>query len=607
MAKKPKKQLTAKEQRALWAKQFLEHKYTYQPAQFTMEETIRRLTPVAVYQQRECMLEYIISHGQTPNLPKILKHFNKRPLTEEECINYKLPFSGVKPKKKSKKTKEVATKKETTQSELIKERNNFIEKKLKTPYVLRDISTTDLFKYMHLLHYTKEDAYMSLLKKSYGENNKEEIVRWSLSTQDIQQLQHFEGESEFYCSVNSLYCPGRHTAKHIKTLNALFVDLDYYNIPELRTLTPIEVFNKIKSEVDFPTESLVISSGAGLYIIWLLETTFATDLSKKYWCKIEQLLIDKFKPYGADTKVKDPARVLRIPGTRNSKNSSIVQIISAKNTFEAPIRYELSDFSNFFIEDFKPKHKKESKIVKKTTKEKKIFQFKNLLTLNFTRTADIEKLIALRTGQKQEGHREYLLFLYRLHLLYGNSDIEHSLTMTLALNNQLYDPLDENEVITKTKYAIECAAIYKRLLSKYTPESGTKLNDYLYHGGCYIYKNSAIINILGITEQEQLHMSTLIGDNEKKRRKNIRNKQYFSIATNVEKYNTKRKDTYKQNLLEKGIMSRDEKNNLLRSQIQVLLNKGLSQREIAKKLNISQPAVSKHIKIIKQQKENLVA
>lgn len=404
--------------------------------------------------------------------------------------------------------------------------------------------------------------------------------------------------------MNSFFCPGRHSSKYIKRLNALFVDLDFYNIPELKTYSASEVFYKIKSEMDFPEESFVISSGAGLYIIWLLETTYATNASKKYWADIEQMLIDKFSPYGADQRVKDPARVLRVLGSKNSKNDATVQIISNKNLLENPLRYELSDFSNFFNEENGTRLNVKTNKVKK--KPNKIFKLKNLLTLNYARTTDIAKLVELRHKQSQEGHREYLLFLYRLHLLYANVDEEQSLEMTLALNNNLYDPLDDDEVITKTACAVTYANNYKDYLAKYTPENGS-LNDYLSKNNCYIYKNISIIRLLNISEAEQIHMATLIDIDEKKRRKNLRNKEYFSNPENVAKYNKGRRERYYEQLKQEDKLTREEKVIQTKAGVERLLRDGLSQRDIAAKLGVSQPTVSKYVKLIQIKEESLVS
>ncbi|HHT97695.1 MAG TPA: hypothetical protein GXZ90_07360, partial [Clostridiales bacterium] len=444
----------------------LNKKYTYKATVLSVEEIIRRLEPIIQYQQRECSLEYIARHGQIRYVNIILHALDRKKLTKAEYRKYNIPY-------------------QVNASTPARKKNNWVANKLDEDYEIKDIRTTDLFKYMNLLHCPQEGSYMSLLKK-YNKDDTEHAQRWSLSTGEIEQLQRFENEGEFYCSVNSFFCPGRHSGKYIKRLNALFIDLDYYNIPELKDLSAAEVFDKIRNEIDFPKESFVISSGAGLYIIWLLETTYSTTKSKKYWSKIEQMLIDRFAPYGADARVKDPARVLRVLGTKNSKNDATVQIISSKDVLENPLRYELSDFSDFFDAGNGTSIKVRPKIVKK--KPKQIFRLKNLLTLNYARTTDIEKLVELRSKQSQEGHREHLLFLYRLHLLYANVSESQSLEMALTLNNRLYDPLDDNEIIDKTACVTQYADNYKNFLAKYTRDAGS-LNDYLSSNNCYIYKN----------------------------------------------------------------------------------------------------------------------
>lgn len=115
-------------------------------------------------------------------------------------------------------------------------------KKLKHNYIAEIINSNkldkknddELYYYMDNLHLNLDNGYVSLFKKvSNNEKN-----RWSIGIDEWDKLSKFCGEKDFYCSVNSLYAPGKHTSKYVKNLNALIVDLDYYNIPYLKRLTP---------------------------------------------------------------------------------------------------------------------------------------------------------------------------------------------------------------------------------------------------------------------------------------------------------------------------------------------------------------------------------
>lgn len=475
-------------------------------------------------------------------------------------------------------------------------KKNYIAQKLytKKEFECNDITEEEFYKYMEVLH-TNENGYVSLLKV-----NKGKAERWSLDVNTMAQLDLFQTEKDFYCSVNTLYAPGRHSGKYVTKLNALIVDLDYYNVPELKGLSAEQVIGLLEGEKDYPEPSFYIDSGRGLYIIWLLENTYATTASKKYWKAIEKTLISAFSDYGADEKVHDIARVLRLVGSTNGKTGKKVRIVESPNyynisQFNKVERYELGDIAEYFWgarEIYEHKNKEPIKR-KKRKQTQKVIQLKNTYTLNYSRYKDLETLVDLRADKKEEGCREYLLFLYRLNLLYCNIEPPVALEMTLALNNRLPLPLEEEEVINATGNAEGIAEVYNRLRNNYKDTFDISLNQHLYNGGAYIYTNKTIIKELKITEEEQTHLITIIGTGEKKIRKDKRNKIYYE--ENKEYY----QKLYQDKLKSEGKLTRAEKNEIKRAEIKSLLEQGLSQRQIAQKLNMSVSTVNTHIKHIK--------
>lgn len=381
-------------------------------------------------------------------------------------------------------------------------------------------------------------------------------------------------------------------------LNALIIDLDYYTIPEYRELKSFQIIELLKMDIYYLEPSFYIDSGRGLYLIWLLEDTYATQKSKKFWKQIEKTLIQIFSEFGADKKVSDVARVLRLVGSKNSKTGEIVKIIQPKSDYNRDKfdirRYELHEMADFVwgIRDIYEKNKK----VKKGKQIKKVIQLKNTYTLNYSRCRDLEKLVELRINKKEEGWRENLLFLYRLNLLYCGLEAKTALDMTLSLNKKFGIPLEMEEIINATENAEGIASVYHRLKENYKDTYNTNLNQYLYNGGAYIYSNKTIIEELKISEEEQAHLLTIIDANEKKNRRYKRNKIYYEENKNF--ILKKEKVTYNENLKIKGKLTREEKNEIKRAEIKDLLSKGLTQREIAKEINMSLGSVNKHIKKI---------
>lgn len=481
-------------------------------------------------------------------------------------------------------------------------KHNYIKSKLSlvSDYKSEDITEEEFYKYMGILH-DGEKGFVSLLKVKNGRTQ-----RWSLNSNELEQLNLFQDEENFYCSVNTLYAPGRHSGKYVNKLNALIIDLDYYNVPELKDLTAMQVVGLLESEKDYPSPSFYIDSGRGLYIIWLLENTYATTASKRYWKQIEKTLIDVFSDYGSDKKVSDVARVLRLIGTKNSKTGNTVKIIQSVNYYDTSqfdniLRYELGDIAEYFwgcreLFTSEKKHKK----VKRRKQTQKLIQLKNTYTLNYNRYKDLETIVELRANKKEEGWREYLLFLYRLNLLYCNIEPEIALQMTLALNNKLGIPLGIEEVTEATGNAEGVAKTYHRLKDNYKDSYDISLNQHLYNGGAYIYTNKTIIEELNITEEEQSHLLTIIGVVEKKVRKDKRNKVYYE--ENKEDILNKMKSNYQDKLKADGKLTRAEQNEIIRGKIKSLLNQGKKQQEIADMLGVNVKTIKRHVKSIKDSK-----
>lgn len=448
----------------------------------------------------------------------------------------------------------------------------------------------DLYRYLEELHENLDErSYISLFKLS-------DKKRWSVNINDWNKLIRFVGEEDFYCSVNSLNAPGKHSSKYVNRLNAVIIDLDYYNIEHLKGLSAQQVINLIEEDLDFPTPSFYVDSGRGLYIMWLLETTYATTKSKKYWRMIEETLIEQFKDFGADSKVKDPARVLRVVGTTNSKSGRRVKLIMP-NTIK---RYELSDIATYYwgIQKDKQALEKPKTVIKSNSKKNKITTIKTIMNLHYSRYKDIEKLVELRAGVNQKGIREELLFIYRLQLLFCNVNEEKSLRMCFELNKRLNDPIPEERIVSQTQSAVENSKVYFRLKDKYSDDMNISLNEYLGANGVYLFRNSTIIKNLKITESEMKHMITLINPAEKKRRKNIANKEYYQ--ENREGINEKSKNRYKEKLKEEGKLTKEQQLQITYKKIKSLLEQGLKQKEIAIQLKLGIATVKRHIKFIKE-------
>ena len=164
--------------------------------------------------------------------------------------------------------------------------------------------------------------------------------KWSERAYPVEALPELlprvAGQEDTYLSMQKFW--GWKRIALLASLGAMYVDLDYYRT-EHATSSPVHVLQHAMNLLDeekIPPPSLAISSGQGLYMIWLHGQVPARALPR--WSRCQKELHDILKPLGADSGAKDAARVLRIPGTRHRQAETHVEVIT-------PLR-EVWEFDN---------------------------------------------------------------------------------------------------------------------------------------------------------------------------------------------------------------------------------------------------------------------
>ena len=352
-----------------------------------------------------------------------------------------------------------------------------------------------------------------------------------------------------YITPNTFYSTFRRI-EYIKEINALFIDLDYYktrfNREQILMNLEDNYFNK-----SVPIPNYVIDSGRGMYLMWLINSVPSKALP--LWKAIEEYLYNELKLFGADRQALDVTRILRVPGSINSKSKTVVDIIDKYDYI-----YDLREIQNEFLPELKPYEKKKGR-------PKKInFLFRER-SLYYSRMQDIIKLCELR-GYDLKGHREIILFLYRYWLCVFTEDIEKALEDVLELNSMFRQPLREIEVIRATKSAEKC---------------------FIDKNKEYRYKNETLIDLLEITEDEQIYMTTIISKNEYRRRKRIRDSKY-------------QKKKYQEQLKTKGKISKKKQLEEIREKIKSLREKGFKNKDIRIELDLAESTLKRHITYMKK-------
>ena len=322
------------------------------------------------------------------------------------------------------------------------------------------------------------------------------------------QQYYFEGINDLsinlkgkdvYISQNTFNNKSRRLI-HLKELKALYIDIDCYKMNLSKEAVKYFMENDLYGQI--PVPKIHIDSGRGLYYIIFLENTMAEELPK--WQLVEKYLYEKLKDLGADNKALDATRVLRVTGTVNSKNNSIVKVIDTYD-YQYTLDEIIENYIPEIIEDRKEKQK--PKGVRKKGRKKKFVSLFTLYKLYYTRFKDIKKLVEIR-NYEMTGYREVTLFLLRYFMNVYHGDDDLVMEEILEINNSFTEPLEKDEVF------------------KATLSGATRATENVYK-----YSNDKLIKLLDITPLEQKQMATIISKtekyyrNNKNRRNNRRNEE----------------------------------------------------------------------------------
>lgn len=345
-------------------------------------------------------------------------------------------------------------------------------------------------------------------------------------------------EKDLYISMNTFYKPQRRI-ENLKELNTLYIDLDIYNtkFSKKQILMNLEE-NYFDSKI--PRPSLVIDSGRGLYLIWLIN--FAPYKALPLWKAIEEYLYNALKEFGADRKALDCTRILRVIGSINSKSNTEVKVLDFYN-----YRYDLREIQKEFLPEIEPSKEQKGR-------KKKIFYVHRERSLYQSRILDLATLCDIR-NYDLKGNRELILFLYRYYSCYFTQDTEKALADTLELNSMFKQPLRDREVIRATKSAEK---VFKNKEKEYK------------------YKNSTLIELLDITKEEQEQLKTII-----------------DARTKADRFNASKREKRRN---ENGFTEREQQKKDTHESIQFLKSKGLTQKQVATKLQKGIATIKRHWK-----------
>lgn len=364
------------------------------------------------------------------------------------------------------------------------------------------VNGNDHLKFLH------EDSYPGAFANIYHPGAKQGERRYY--SRRVDGLDDWEipndlgGREDVYVAINPLFIPYRKN-QNVSDIRWLYVDIDAPRIGQARADWAFDTTIRIEQEIIdrgiLPRPNARVSSGTGIWLLWKIEKLSTQHPpSVKSWKSFMKEFSDVLKPYGADKSIGDPARLMRLAGTINSRSGQKVTIVvdhdHTYNLQELKERY----FPAVLLPDG-GKHPDKKPEARENAKKAPGSHGKNLGTLAVDRMKDIETIVALRDGE-MDGHRNNALYIYAYHgaWLFDMDDGEVE-QRVIELNEIFTNPLPMRDVITIIRSA------------QRRPQG------YLFDS------NESIINKLDITDEEQRELKTIIGNEEYRRRDRERKRE----------------------------------------------------------------------------------
>lgn len=404
------------------------------------------------------------------------------------------------------------------------------------------------------------DGYIQFIKI-----NSKNIKIYNTQYKGIRDVvEEVKGDNDIFVTPNTMYKPSRCT-DNIRQFRALYIDID--GIEGSSIYVSYEVFALADSGV-IPKPSMIVSSGRGIHLYWRINNAPYGALAT--WQELEDYLYKKLKYLGADIKATDGARVLRLPGTYNSRNNSLCRVLY----IDDELTYSMYDLREKYLNYSFKKHQLEFQQTKKSNKTVINNKFFNSYSLHIARIQDILTLCKIRK-YRVNGYRNFILHCYAYWEGIYLRDYDELYNVVIELNNSFTEPLKLSEV----KSILRCVpkAIERFIAYEQGLRSGEdkRVSKGMRDKEGYWYKNETLIERLDITQEEQKHLKTIISSDEKYKRNNERRRKSRRGSD--------------------GLTQRERKKLELIEKVKALFDEGLNNTEISKKIGISRVYVSRII------------
>ncbi|MCR1877326.1 DNA-binding response regulator [Paraclostridium bifermentans] len=413
------------------------------------------------------------------------------------------------------------------------------------------------------------DGYIQVLKLNDEKSKSERTIKiYNTKHEGLKDIvEELHDQNDVFVAPNTMYIPKRRV-ENIRQFRSLFQDIDCENLGLEKAETVYLIWD-LYYEGKIPKPTMVTDSGRGVHLYWRIQNAPYGALNT--WQELQDYIYYNLKHLGADRQATDSARVLRLPGTINSKNQVNCKVLYIDDDLE----YSMYDLREQYL-NYRPKsyqlQMQDTKVVENKVVSNKFF---NSYSLHMQRANDLQTLCRLRKFD-MKGYRNMAIHCYAYWKgIYVRDQYELEKEV-IELNNAFKEPLKDTEV----KAVLRCIpkSIEKFIAYEQGLRSGEKkrVSKGMRDKEGYWYKNTTLIERLGITANEQKHMKTIIGTDEKYERNNERRR--------AERRN------------EAGLTKKQQDLQDLKMQVDNLKDEGLSLRAIAKELDISLGKVQRVLK-----------
>ncbi|WP_271814738.1 helix-turn-helix domain-containing protein [Clostridium beijerinckii] len=414
------------------------------------------------------------------------------------------------------------------------------------------------------------DGYIHVIRLNKDEKAK---VR-STTIKGLREIiKETKGKTDTYIAPNTMYKPFR-GVENIRQFRALYIDIDCEDGNQV--WTSYKVLELVENK-EIPKPTMLVNSGRGIHVYWRIINAPYGALHT--WQELEDYLYHKLKPLGADRSATDGARVLRIPGTINSKNNKECKVMFIDTESEYSMYNLREEYLNYTS---KGKQLEFNKVKNNTSSKVIANKFFNSYSLHMARTDDLITLCKLRNYNMKEYRNKILHCFAYWRGIYIRDEAELAKEV-IDLNNSFKEPLKENEINSLLRCipkAIDRFIAYEQGIRSGERKKVTKgMRD----KEGYWYKNETLIELLDITPEEQAKLKTIIGTEEKYRRRRKSDNEY-------QKAKQKAKYRNEDGLTKTEIKRRNEFILIARMELQ-----GMSLRAVAKELGKSVSTISEKL------------